>query len=617
MSTPLSTALAELALLNTSLPFLHLHRTLYRLTRSLPLIVHHRLKIAQTLIATLSNPNRIDLALSASHTIDVVPAFIQSLSPDPDFQLLDFDTILTPLVKSLVAIALDPPSAQNTTGGDRGNDPNAPTEISKRAFQVLAWLFREIGNDLVNRGDHAARHAIAWSWVREGLRGGKPEVTVPIIEMTNVDEADRDAVKQDFELDAEEEDRDAAENLDPVPDMQDGDPADSGVSEGGAGAPLADNEVEEEVDPNEDPAEDAEGSSERLEATQKKSRRPMSATRPHMRRLLATCFAFLVRKAKSGSALESLIRTVLSELGDSQQTSAGHLPQSTAWILVESVRSVANHIHSRGGAVFRAFLDETLRSENPVRAQVVEASLTALVHHARLEHFTPISSIVLQELRSATEKAVPSFERELVYRLAGVLVGTRQGSRLSDQDRADVLALCEKSFAASADQPQGIVELSTMALLVASRLEDMLGPGRRLLDKIWRLPEQVRTCVVHRVAHPADEYIRLQYAGLSSACIATLSAQRWPHFASFASPLVMSTSRSLQSPAHLSLLARLADDGNLTRGDALSSSLSATLVEKLKVWSQAWKNGKVTERQVRRFIDHYRNIKSLTDSSFT
>lgn len=613
LQTPLSAALAELSLLNTSLPFQSLHRTLYPLTRSLPLILHHRLKIARTLVEALTNPVRTQLALSASHTIDVVPAFIQSLSPDPDFALLDFDTILTPLVHALVAIAVDAPSVAQATVGDRGSDPNSQTEISKRAFQVLAWTFREIGGDLVNKGDFDRRIQIAWSWVNLGLSGGKPQVAKPSApeEAVETDVVEDDVDLQDEQAEGEmtiegEQSPAMQEDMAPAADINAEELAegeevdDSSMNAGDALAPVQ----EEEEESGE--VEEADASTVTDHRARRGRQRPASATKPHLRKLLATTFAFLVRKAKTGPSLTAVARTVLSSLDvPPEEDDADHakLSESIAWILVESVKSVETHLHSRGPIIFKAFVDcrptdFSIETEER-KAQILEAALTALIHHSRLDQFSGLSRSLLSDLDRAAkelEGAQTSAHTLLSINLAEVLVGVRKASRLSDKEKAEVLALCERmsapimssAKAEEKDLRRAFVQLAIKALLVAPSLEVMLTKGKTVTDRIWNTSEE-------------------DFA-LAAACIATLSEQRWTYFKDFALPLIVSSKQSHTS-TYLALLARLAQDGNFSlsstgaNAEAVNRDLTGRVQNQLSSWLISWKNGKSTDRQGSELLD--------------
>ena len=491
ISSPMATALAELALLNTSQPFQALQRSLYSLTRSLPLIVHHRHKIARTLIEAMTNPNRVDLALSASHTIDLLPAFIQSLSPDPDFQLLEFDTILSPLMLALVALALDPPAMNNNSGGDRGNDPHSQTEISKRAFQVLAWTFREIGGDLVNKGNHAERSAIAWSWVSDGLTKSfveRPKVPGPVTSIDAIAEKQESTGDGDEALELNQE---LGLLVDDEMEVDEVVQAQSTPVQADPAAAAEDDAVEEDsLD-----EELVEASADR-----KKSHRKVSSTKPHLRRILATCFAFLVRKAASGEPLDALITVVCSELGTGKlpATENVKLEEALAWILLESSKSVETHIHSRASAIFKAFIAHARARQSQSGVTVLKAALTGLLHKSTSENLAGLVGVILVGFRSLASTPHDAFSASLDMQLAGVLAGTRKGGKITNAVKEDMLVVCEQYSQSlrHADRSESVSEFSELAtkvLLVAPGLEIMLSKGRKLLERLCQLPAEVRT----------------------------------------------------------------------------------------------------------------------------
>jgi U3 small nucleolar RNA-associated protein 20 len=485
LTSPMSIALAELALLNTSIPFHTLHKALYPITRSLPLILHHKQSIANLLVKALSIPDRVDLALSVPHIIDIIPSFIQCLTPDPDFKQLQLDTILTPLMRAVVGLAVDPPSVHTKTSGDRGNDPNSPVEISKRAFQVLAWTFRQIGSDLVNGADYQHRHQVAWSWVVDGLSGSKPSVSLPE-EVTDDEKLSFEQNDEKDEVD-EEEDHDERPQLEEAPLEQQADiqveTVDAAVSaEEAAEVDLADTSDSEST------AED-DNAHHRIHARSSR-RRPLSATKPHLRRLLATCFAFLLRRAKNGEPLDSLARIILQSLNTE---SPSELCESTAWLLLESVKSVETHIHSRAPAILRAFIRQASDLKSAPVIQVFDAALTGILHHGRPETLSTVSEVILARFNKLSD-AETEYETHLVMDLVCVLSGTRKGNRLADKEKASILSMSDKSWADMtriATLVPPAVETATFALLNAPTLQSMLDSGRKLLEKIWNLPSEV------------------------------------------------------------------------------------------------------------------------------
>lgn len=493
----MSVALAELGLLNTSIPFQALHRAMYPITRSLPLILHHKQTIADLLVKALTNPDHVDLALSAPQTIDLIPSFIQCLTPDPAFEQLQLDTILTPLMQAIVGLAIDPPSLHLKTGGDRGNDPNSPVEISKRAFQVLAWTFRQIGSDLVNGSDYTKRHQAAWSWVVDGLSGQKPIVRLRT-DSTTAEVLTQEALAEEEEDTLEEPDGGDQHNQDNNQSLADITEVDT----------LSDHAIPDEVVPvaEADPAEDeldnasdsgsdtessAEGEDLQHGKTSRSSRRrPLSATKPHLRRLLATCFAFLLRRAKTGEALDSVVGTVLQSL---HTNPVPELCESVAWLLLESVKSVETHIHSRGPAILRAFIRQASISQSNSVIEVLNAATTGILHHGRVETLSTISEVILSRFNKLSVTAV-DFDVKLALNLVCVLSGTRRGNRLLETEKAAILPVLGRLLADMAQKPDLLpltIETATLALLNAPNLQSMLESGRQLLESIWTLHAEV------------------------------------------------------------------------------------------------------------------------------
>lgn len=479
----MATALAELALLNTSIPFQSLHRSLYPITRSLPLILHYKQTIANLLVSALTNPNSADVALCAPHVIDLIPSYIQCLSPDPDFKQLHLETILSPIMRAIVGLAIDPPSLHIKTGGDRGNDPNSPVEISKRAFQVLAWTFRQLGSDLVNGDYHQKRGSIAWSWVVDGLSGRTPHIEMPLeIEgdktAESADQADVDLQDEDDIVGTPAEAGNAKDSLivAEVPATDSLQPASADTEENEELGVIS----EDSESAGEDDGDDEAG----VFASKSARRRPLSATKPHLRRLLATCFAFLLRRAKNGDPLQSLVGTILESL---RENSTSELHESTAWIILESVKSVETHIHSRGPAILRAFIRQASSLQIESSIEILDAALTGILHHARLETVGPITEVVLARLNQARHNTNTSFDTTLTLHLVSVLSGTRRGARLSDKEKTAILQDCERLTVHETDVAVQALHVQTLAtaLLNAPNLETMLDSGRKVLERVW------------------------------------------------------------------------------------------------------------------------------------
>jgi hypothetical protein len=169
------------------------------------------------------------------------------------------------------------------------------------------------------------------------------------------------------------------------------------------------------------------------------------------------------------------------------------LCESTAWLILESVKSVETHIHSRGPAILRAFIRQASDLEYPSVIQVLGGALTGLFHHGRQETLSAVSEVVLARFNKLSN-AETEYETHLILDLVCVLSGTPKGSRLSDKEKASTISMCDKSWADitrfAALVPLA-VETATFALLNAPTLQSMLDSGRKLLEKIWNLPSEV------------------------------------------------------------------------------------------------------------------------------
>lgn len=493
----MSVALAELSLLNTTRAFQTLHKTLYPQTRSLPLIIHHRQQISNSLVQALTQDSYLDVALCAPQVIDLIPSFLLSLWPDTEFKLLDISNIVTPIITALVSLAVNPPSIQGHVNGDRGNDPHSPVEISKRAFQVIAWTFRLIGTDFLNGESIADRAQIAWEWVRDALEGKKS-----VVHFAQEQHLVQQISEEPGHTDNAEETEDLLDlnGLETVYGQSNGDtdgiapqtfPSHNGDLQtlneaasdaGGSSAKAGSVDEGEAEEVTEDMHEDASG-----DAIKERSK---SASKPHLRRLLATSFAYLLRRSKGTISLDAVVQVILKDLTTRQSP---ELCEAASWLFLESIKSVDSHLHSRGVPILRCLIQEAIALESQVVAEVVSATLTGVTHYATINTFAPIAEMVTDRFQAITGGVTSSFERTLVQDLVSVIVGTRKATRLSDKAKSQLIRIAAEQTETiqSAGVDIHCIQMTFLLLLYAPTLQDMLSNGRKLLEAIWNMPSSV------------------------------------------------------------------------------------------------------------------------------
>lgn len=317
-------ALQRIRLLDTSSEFVELSHLLAPLCRSLPLILLHRAKIVQLLIQHLPS-------VITSYPIELVSALVDTGS---DLVLPD----VVPILDCLVDLAFTSQDA----------------EIISKALNAVGHLFRAVGKD-VSANEELRRQC--WSALAAPLAGlAAPEASESTGEIL-----DQVAIQENQNQDRMELEQPEPTQLD-EPVVEDDEDDDEPAAEDGALLQQSQDEL-------------ANKSSGRLSARQRRSQRGTGSA--HLRHLLATAFAYFVRKcANHPAALEALVRDMSTSLSEQNTQDNAILPQSVAWVLVESAKSANSGLHSRFSSLFKAFAIGVNQHQ-----AVIERALVGLIHH--------------------------------------------------------------------------------------------------------------------------------------------------------------------------------------------------------------------------------------------
>ncbi|GAA94920.1 uncharacterized protein L969DRAFT_89878 [Mixia osmundae IAM 14324] len=525
--TPFSKQLASLVLLNTTTPFVIFSRQVAPASRSLPLIVHHRHRIVKSIVDALAGPGS---ALCADAVIELIPQFLNTL---PSYALLE------PLMPQLLAGLIDLSTSSTTD----------PAHLEK-AVQTIAFIFRELARELVKQPDYC------WNFLRVAL-GAAPRKQPALAEPIVADASD------DEDLFDGEEIADL-----PQPSI-DGLRLEASLDDSAATM----EEVAEPVTPT------------LATPTRRK------IVKPQIRHLLASAFAFLIRKS-SASQLDDFFEIMfadLQELVAADDASIDALAQSVAWIVVESVQSVEHQLHSHAPSIFKAFLTIASRhcddSSWPLRT--VEAALTAVLHQTRSDPFTASADVIIQHASSqieSTNKAAQIFALSVLDTLSAV----RSANRLSARGRNSIWIALQQQLHSNLSDPDllsGLTEVVSNLLLTAD-LQETLGKARISLEALFTPERRRYAYYLARVlaSQKASHFGAVVLSRVLHLAISDLSQtdEAWLLLAFLAREnqlLDMATIDRGVWPAKLRLqIARLADDLGSSSGDATAATFAKLVV---------------------------------------
>ncbi|KAK4057573.1 U3 snoRNP protein [Microbotryomycetes sp. JL221] len=391
-------ALRQSQLNNLSLPFVMLCRKLEPKTRSLPLVVHYKHDIVYELCSSLSQQPLKDIELCGQTVLDLLPPLITDL----DKLLLPY---LTTIVTTLVSLTQPSPLLQTSP------------QLLQRVYEVLGVLFRDLARYIlsdttIDDENNEKLFDAVWNIVRRGL--GAPATT---------------SVSETVEKEQQEDGTNPKETSNNDEDDDEGD----------------DEEVEE-ADDNMHLAPVA-STSTQLGSQITLSKIVLPTTLPHhfrttpqTRRLLASSFAFLVRKASSANnkhlnrtgQLELLIDYLFQDLSQVEQedgatrqikrrgsasttSSKGKgrgqedgssvlLAEGLAWLIAEACCGANNVLHSKTSAIVRSTMSSCFKHANmgcSLPRDIMTHSLIVIAGHVEsAERLDAVMDELLNSIKS-------------------------------------------------------------------------------------------------------------------------------------------------------------------------------------------------------------------------
>lgn len=438
-------AVSRLRLLDTSAVALELVHTLSPLCRSLPLILLHRSTISATLLRLLplaTGPYPLDLVTALADTGSdlVLPHFVSFLD-------------------TLIDVAFAATDAQ----------------IASKALNAIAHLFRTLGGSLVQ--DETLSQT-AWITVAAALSGVDSLALHPKPSDSDLEDPN------DPSTDTETENDHVATQLQGLShSSMDVDPVKQ-VSD-----PLLADVDQDQVDEK----EEAEHHEPDVNQKPKRARRgPGSA---QLRHLLASAYAYFVRKcANTPATLQLLIAEMCSTLSSLQDNLT--LSQSIAWLIVEASKSTSTGLHSRFPTILKAFAT-ALAS----RSIIIEKALVGLIHH--LGPSRPGSETGDNERETLCNAVFALFQADSSSHLSlfRTLVGTNKSRGIPEKARPQWFKLAATAGCQAKSQPQLFAQLASWSLIRAgvSDLGHAHQSGQSILDAFFQLPVSIPLVWTHQL----------------------------------------------------------------------------------------------------------------------
>lgn len=462
----------------------------------------------------------------------LIPALLQTL---PDAPLLV--PLLPPLIRATLLLGLTANSAP----------------VVEKAFQTIALCFRDLAKEMVN--DPVA----CWGYVREGLGARIPEIEA---EETEV-ELEIAEVEEDLQLTEEAT-------------MQIDDPIEDDLIEPTDDDPFASTSAVEAIKTPVQPL------------TFGRSAILKLRTQPHLRLLLASSFAYLIRRC-SIEQLTTLIQCINATPFTPQ------LNESISWIIMESCQGIDTRLHSRASTIFATFARELQD------AKIVERAEIAIIHHTRVEHADSFVGAILD------------LAKEGKLRLLSVLMGVRKGNRVNDVRQGEVLALLD---GLKVDENRQDVVGLCVKVFITAKLQGLLSVGKRVVERM-RASDHVSVRSFDGSFDGSEANLMIQgYESITTLALA-LSDLQWPLWADFlATPLLQVLSAKLESGTDqqeaIALIARLQANGAWTGQKAKMGKLVEMLQDRLLqvsgYWTAALEKKEVYILQVRpRFICRHKS----------
>jgi len=182
-----------------------------------------------------------------------------------------------------------------------------------------------------------------------------------------------------------------------------------------------------------------------------------SKEKSHVTRFTAEALSFLFKRCPPDS-LDRIAQAMLAELESPGQPQYVHGMSLT---ILEVMKNVDHHLHSRATRFYEALLNNTLQSAaNDVHFKMLGEVLTGVIHFSTAETFEPFLTFLLKYTMDtkAPPPGGPTLLNEnrlqLMLKLLGIIASVRKGSRISNQEDfvRPILTLLENSSPISSCQ---------------------------------------------------------------------------------------------------------------------------------------------------------------------
>lgn len=265
--------------------------------------------------------------------------------------------------------------------------------------------------------------------------------------------------------------------------------------------------------------------------------------KPHVRACVADVLAALARRAR-GTSARRFVRALLNESRvppqrDNDSDDQNDDDVGVALVLSAAAKGQGQGLHSRAAGIYSEVLaacdrDEASATGGERTTRIARWLTTALIHHSSPTAMQPLHELVLSQLEGLKASSATSS----MLRIASVLLGVRKGQRvptgfvqrylraLADNKLLERLKDMQTQEDDVAARWRTEYIRAIVAGLIAGKLADWLSPGVRLIDSLWvvlvsSLPGQhwYRVLTTIALSLPAASRSRLGY-GLVSRPIA-------------------------------------------------------------------------------------------------
>ncbi|KAF8706717.1 Down-regulated in metastasis, partial [Rhizoctonia solani] len=225
-----------------------------------------------------------------------------------------------------------------------------------------------------------------------------------------------------------------------------------------------------------------------------------ASTQPSHVRMLAEVWGHLLRKLKKPEK-EQAVQILVASLNDA--------PDFGAWCVVEATRAKqAQGIYTTATDIIGPILDAHVGGSDGTYV-TLRRVLTALMHHSKTESFAGIAGIVVAVLereltalelgakgkgKAKEHDGVVSLQEERLLRAVEIVTAmcaVRKGGKLSRPTVSSILTTVPRIFACIEksrvrSEYRGLI----VAALMAGDMGSWIGPGRHVLDCVWKNPSE-------------------------------------------------------------------------------------------------------------------------------